>query len=202
MFKAKSLKEQIDALCAYLPDGRLSAAKYKEGSVLRNLLSAIAISFYRLEKAMEDVMVNMNPKYAETLIDEWEKALGIPDDIFPKSTDLETRRSYIIIKLRSLGIQTADDFKTLAELFGYTVDVDPGAYWGCFPMSFPIMFAPSTRGVKNVIVITYRNQDDPYTFPLQFPINFSTQEKFDIIKKLFEKVKPANVLIIYRYRPD
>jgi uncharacterized protein YmfQ (DUF2313 family) len=78
-------------------------------------------------KRGEDYLITLENEYfpdnTSLFLDEWEKAIGIPDTCFPGNGTTEERRLHIVLKLSSLGVQTASDLEELALLFGLTLTV-------------------------------------------------------------------------------
>ena len=133
-----------------------------------------------------------------SFLDEWESAVGIPDDCFTGQGTNDERRRDILTKLASLGIQTAQDFEDLAEIFGVDVIVLGGAESGSvFPLIFPvIVFFNSAKEARFTIIVTFI-LEAANEFPLTFPIQFGSDE-IAILECLFTKLKPANCDIIFQ----
>ena len=109
----------------------------------------------------------------------------------------DERRRDILAKLASLGVQTAQDFEDLAEIFGITVQVESGADVATiFPFIFPALFFSSTKEARFTIVVTFL-EEAPNAFPLTFPITFG-DELIGLLECLFAKLKPANCDIIFK----
>ena len=121
-------------------------------------------------------------------IEEWEKALGIPDACFKATGDIDERRTHILTKLASLGIQTVADFVTLGAVFGIVITVEPLDEMSVPPI--PIVY-PDARFT---IVITGANLQvgvPPYDVPFTPVSNEST------LICLFNKLKPSNCKLIF-----
>ena len=149
----------------YLPGGKLWTAKNIADKTMRNLLVGLSRESLRAEgylKALQDQFI---PDMTDNFIPDWERALGIPDDCFPGTGSNDIRRRDILVKLASLGVQTAEDFENLAALFGITANVLPGASLIEFPLTFPVTFVDD----KFTIVVEFVNPD---AFPFTFPITF------------------------------
>ena len=93
-----------------------------------------------------------------------------------------------------MNVTTAQDFIDLAAEFGITVTIIPGAVAGTFPMVFPLMFFTSGKEARFTMVVEFPS--DLETFPLTFPIPFG-DGIIGVIKCLFNRIRPANVQIIY-----
>lgn len=183
-----TIEQHTQALANYLPSGRLFAAKLRANTVLRKLLTGLAGEVLNSEgfvKALQDEFI---PDTTVKFIEEWESVLGIPDDCFLATGDTDERRRDILIKLASLGVQTADDFVALAALFGIAVTVSSGK-----AVNEPS--AASDKEQRFTIVVTF-TVDAANTFPLTFPIPFG-DEVIAIVECLFIKLKPANCNVLF-----
>jgi hypothetical protein len=78
---------------------------------------------------------------------------------------------------------------------GITVTIESGSVHGTFPYTFPIKFYSSAKVARFTMVVRPSTAILP-TFPYTFPITFGDQELAQI-ECLFDKIKPANVEIIF-----
>lgn len=205
---ARSLAEQTDSLAAYLPTGRVWASKRIEGTVTRGLLAGLSGELIRNAALVEEFRQEILPDQTTLFLDEWERALGIPDDCFTGAGSDDERRNDILAKLSSLGVQTAEDMRRLAlQVYGVelTITTPQRDETAVFPYTFnptgdpdptgdggSFRFGLSERELRFQIVITYQNLPKAVRFPLTFPIPFLTRE-VAVIECLFEKLRPANV---------
>ncbi len=186
-------------VAAYLPPGRAFAAKAIEGTVTRSLLAGLAQELIRSESLVDEFRDQIIPDETTLFVDEWERALGIPDDCFKGAgTDAERRRD-VLAKLASLGVQTAQDFVDFAALFGVTAEITAGSVHGSFPYKFPMYFFPDQRTARHTIFVNLGSATSP-KFPYTFPITFGSGE-IALIECLFAKIKPANVQLIFGFPP-
>lgn len=202
----KTLIQQTQSLANYMPPGRVFDAKNIVGSISRFLLEGLAGELVRADGLVEEFKREILPDDTVLFIDEWESAVGIPDDCFDGKGDQATRRRDVLVKLVSLGVQTADDFVALAAIFGFTAVVKGGSTHGTFPYEFPMILFGSGREARHTILIDLAETTTtfPYTFepadagpPVVLQgITFGSAE-IGIIKCLFAKLKPAHCDIIY-----
>lgn len=187
--------QQAQTLANYLPGGRIFASKDFTTSELRKLLFGFSNELLRVDNLLSIFREDTVPDRTQHFIDGWESALGIPDSCFDgKGTD-ENRRLAIVTKLAALGAQTTDDFVNLAATFGVTVTVESGSVHGTFPYTFPIKFYPSAKVARFTIVVRsplFILETFPYTFPIMFG-----PDELGIIECLFNKIKPANVQVVF-----
>lgn len=202
-----TLSEHADALAAYLPNGRTFEAKntivwstdktpVRIGSNLRLLLEGIAGEFKRAHEYLLTLEEEYLPDQTVLFLDEWERAVGIPDSCFAGTGTDDERRRDILVKLASLGVQTVDDFIDLAALFGITVEVIPGYDEITFPLTFPVLMFDAEWEARYTIIVKFI-EESPAVFPLTFPIIFGSGE-IATLECLFNKVKPANCEIIFQ----
>lgn len=202
IFDAKTRQEEADVLGQYLPSDRIFNAKNFEGSNLRKLLYGIGGELARIDELLASIMSGLNLLTTQDLvyIRLWEGAVGIPDESFPDTEvlSIEARRTQILVKLRSLGVLTEQDFVNLALLFGYVITISSGTEYGVFPLTFPISFYPTIKAARFTMVVNAPSSlTGAYTFPITFPIVFSTGN--NIISSLFDRLKPTNTRIIFNY---
>lgn len=195
---ARTQKEETKTLSLYLQSGRAFGAKDIPGSVLYQLFEGLAAELVRSNGLVEEFRQEVLPDATTLFLDEWESAVGIPDTCLLGTGTVAERRRDVLVKLSSLGVQTAADFIALAASFGISTQIKGGSVHGCFPMKFPITFFPTERAARHTIMADF---DLPAraTFPLTFPIPFSTPE-LSMVECLFRKLKSANVdLLIVDY---
>jgi len=191
-----NIGDHADALADYMPNGRLFEAKKINDSNFRELLKGIGGELFTAEGYLISLDQEYLPDQTVLFIEEWESALGIPDDCFSISESINDRRKNIIIKLSSLGVQTATDFEDLGDIFGVSVTVSSGIDFMTFPLVFPWLLFSSEKDARFTIVIDFTVQGAS-EFPLTFPFIFGTSE-IGILECLFNKLKPANCKIIFR----
>ncbi len=202
VFAAKTQQQEADVLGQYLPSDKIFNTKNLEGSNLRKLLYGLGGELTRIDELFASVMSGLNLLTTQDLnyIRLWEGAVGIPDASFPDTEILgiEQRRTQVLIKLRSLGVLTEQDFIDLALLFGYTITISSGLEYGVFPLTFPISFYPNVKSARFTMVVNApASLTGAYVFPISFPLNFSTGS--NVISSLFNVLKPANTRIIFNY---
>jgi len=193
--KQLALAEHTQRLADYLPGGRLFAAKDRDGSNLRSLLTGIADELFTADGYIVDYQNDIIPDATVYFIEEWEQALGIPDSCFAGTGTLNERRRDIILKLVTLGVQTADEFVSIAALFGVAVTVESAAPHGIFPMTFPI-FIGTAKDARFTLFVTF-TVNAVSRFPITFPLTFG-DEFIPIIECLFRRLKPANCDVYFQ----
>jgi uncharacterized protein YmfQ (DUF2313 family) len=195
---ARSLEEHTRALAAYLPNGKTFEAKNILGSNFNQLLRGLAGEMRSAQEHLAVLEAEYFPDNTTLFLDEWERVLGIPDDCFSGTGSAETRRTHILVKLASLGIQTAQDFIDLAALFGVIVSVTPGADTrtpSVFPLTFPFILDGPATDLRFTIFVTFTVPDSS-RFPMIFPFTFGS-DVVVILECLFNRLKPENCRLIF-----
>jgi len=197
-FKPNTLLQNTNALAAYLPNGQLFVAKNLEGSNLRKSLTALANEYGRYQDKIYEVSTEDDIRNTTNLISEWESALGIPDQCLTSDTTIQQRRKQIEAKFALMNLTTESDWIYLANFFGFTITIEHGSQASLFPMTFPILFSGSVKAAKFTMIIKFMGLRKPGNiFTMKFPITFEQQTNYVLC--LFEKLKPANVNIVYRW---
>ncbi len=194
-----SFKIQVQSLVDYLPSGKAWQAKRiaatDSRSVLRQLMSAFAKEMLRETDAITLFKREIGPDQTTLYIDEWEHALAIPDGCFPGNGTDDERRTDILTKLASLGVQTKSDFIVLANKFNLNVTINNGVQHGTLPFTLPFILFDDVDAPRFTVVITY-DVPESVKFPYTFPILFTTQA-LSILECLFEKLIPANCQLVF-----
>jgi len=198
IFANRDKETHTDITASYLLNGLLNVAKNIPDSNYRKILQSFSDTFKTLDTQINATGTETFPDETIDLIERWEKDLGIPDDIFDNSGTLEQRRNNVLLKLAGLGVQTAQDFADVAKLIGYNNVVISAAEVAVFPLSFPISFFPSAKEARFTIYVDLPKSAGTGFFPLPFPMPFATVQD-NAIERLFNKLKPANVKLIFRY---
>jgi len=197
LFKRHNSEEQTNSIALYFPSGDAFEAVNINESTSRNFLKGLAVECKKGEDALQSYIEEYGIEESDELLGRWESAIGIPDCCFSGSGTLDERRRDVVVKLASLGVQTANDFVELAKIFGVDVTITAGIInSNVFPFQFPIVFYPNAKAARFTIVVTF-NLEVGGRFPYTFPIKFGVVE-INILECLFRKLKPANCDIIFQ----
>lgn len=192
----RNTEEQAQSLANYLPGGKLFSQANVHDSTFRKLIRGLAGELVTADGYLHNFSQEIIPDETVLFIDEWEQAVGIPDDCFPGTGSTTERRLHVLVKLASLGVQTVDDFEALATLLGATVQVISGHEATSFPLVFPWVFFSTVLESRFTIIVTFTVQE-ANRFPFTYPIVFG-DDTIAIIECLFTKLKPANCAIIFQ----
>jgi len=185
-----------DSLAHFMPGGRIFSKKWTDASVLRRFLLGLAAELQREEERMSLIYDEYDMSTTTNLIEEWESAVGIPDDCFSGAGSLADRRKAVLAKFAMMNITKEQDFIDLAAIFGVTITLEYGTTHGVFPLTFPLTFFSSAREARFTLIIDFPGALAP-TFPLTFPILFGASE-YALVRCILEHLKPANVQLIFR----
>jgi uncharacterized protein YmfQ (DUF2313 family) len=194
IFEPHTLEEHTDSLSAFLPGGCLFEAKDIAGTNLRKTLTGLSGELKRMEDALIQFTSEYDPSKTTSFITEWERMVGIPDACFDTSGTIEERRKHIVAKsFKSLGVATEQDFIDLAAFLGFTITIEhPEEFLLPYDVPFtPEVGLPRSRFVMIINGSGISENNPPYDVP------FIPGGGSNILTCLFDKLKPANTLIIY-----
>jgi uncharacterized protein YmfQ (DUF2313 family) len=186
LFKRRDIEQYTNSLADYLPGGCLFASAHIDSSNFRKLLRGMAGELFRSNGLLKEYSEQIIPDQTVKFIEEWESALGIPDDCFMGTGTIDIRRRDVLTKLAALGIQTIPDFESLALTFGVVAEVLAGSESG-------ITFA-SNKVARFTIVV---NLTLPARFTYTFPILFG-DDTIVLLECLFSKLKPSNCQVLFQ----
>jgi uncharacterized protein YmfQ (DUF2313 family) len=189
--------QQADILAQYIRDDRLHQAKNKEGSNLRKVLIGLAEEFVRFRDKANLIYDDYSPGKTEQLITDWETQVGIPDDCFSNTGTLEERRTNILLKLAGINVSTEQQFKNVASILGFNIEVSNGIETSTFPLTLPFILLNQDEA-PFTIIITLPASEQPAGLPLELPFTLTSQAP-EILECLFNKIKPAQCNLIFRY---
>lgn len=196
LFRRHNQKKHADSLANFLPnDNRVFVNKFNDESELRKLLIGMAGELMRAESACVDFFNERDIATTEKLIEEWERAVGIPDCCFPGTGSLEERRTHAWIKF-AYGAQTTDDFERLGRILGVdNIQVKQQFEDTRYP-PYDVPFIPVNLPTSRFTVVV-SGTGIVSTYP-KYDVPFIPQPGSSIITCLFDKLKPANVKFIYQ----
>lgn len=197
MFKERTQEQQASILAQYLPNDKLHQAKNKENSTLRKILLGLATEWLYFKSNLNEIVNDYNPNNTTYFIEDWEAFVGIPDSCISIASTLEQRRKNILLKLAGINATTEKQFKNIASILGYSIEVSNGIDTSTFPLTLPFLLI-SEAEAPFVIVITLPASIKPVGFPLTLPFTL-TEGQPAILNCLFNKIKPANTKLYFRY---
>jgi len=121
---SNSAADYLQSLLNHLPNGKLWDDLRQPGSGLYEILEATAQTFGRFDAACDALRVELDPRYALQLLNDWEAFAGLPDPCAVGVADtLQTRRADLVTKLTSPGGQTPAFYIALAAAMGYSITI-------------------------------------------------------------------------------
>lgn len=184
-FRAPNLSESARQLAEHLPQGRAWGNKHNPDANLHKLIRSMAASFNRVQQQIEKLSRELNLELTDDLLPEWETSVGLPDDCQGLGQTLQERRDAVISRLRRLPIVTKADFEVLGEeLSGEQTVVTPGVE----------VDSPIDEHSRFKLYVSFPAQQLGFTY--DFPVLFGGFRP-DIVKCVFEKIVPANVVVIF-----
>lgn len=198
LFKKHTATEHAKSIASYLPIGKLYNAKNIDGTNLKNLLIGLGSEFLRIENKMNEIADEHDVNLAKNLISEWESAVGIPDDCFIVEDNLADRIINVLLKLKADGTSTEQHFIDLALILGIAITIDNGFYVTIWPWTWPHVWGGTDKERRFTLIITFVGVTSPSSWPWTWP-HVWTIDPVNILKCLFQKLKPANVLLSFRY---
>jgi len=197
IIEKRTQQEQARILANYLRDDKLHEAKNQENSNLYKILIGLAEGWLDFRENANDVVDNYNINNSLLLIEEWEQMVGIPDNIFDISGDIETRKRNILLKLAGSKAETKEQFERIGKILGFDIQVEPAFKYSRFTYTFPVLLL-NEGSSPFVILVNINKSLKPNGFSFKFTFKFSI-DSADILKLFFNKIKPSNTIIIFRY---
>ena len=193
-FKQKHTDEEHGtSLAHFCPRGLLFSRVFDETSQLKKLLNGFGGELRRAEVAVNECYEQHDINKTVLLLEEWERAVGIPDDCFTTDAPLDVRRGQVIIKLAN-NPQKALDFERLADLLGFEdVTVRPLNYDYYLPHNVPFFLH---NGPKSHFIVVVQGTGVVASLP-PYNVPFGIKSGASLIQCVFDALKPANVLFIY-----
>lgn len=182
-----TLDEHANALAYFLPNGPLFEAKTIHDSNFRKLLRGMAGELFTAEGYIKTFDDEYSPLTTVLFIEEWERALGIPDPCLPGTGDINERRRHILTKLAALGVQTVADFVALGTVFGKTLTVEALDQMGAPPV--PVTY-PDARFTIVVSGAELVSGFPPYDVP------FTPASSESVLECLLSHLIPANCKLL------
>lgn len=199
----------LQTLLRHLPDGVAWIAWRMPGKIAHRLVTAFAELYEDAKEALCRLALELDPRTTDQMIGEWETAVSLPDPCLPTARTLDERRFWVRWRLDKRRYSTVADWQYLASLFGLVITVTPG--WlvqrpALYAASYPKRYDLFPKLGRFRVYINIINRDPcGYDYGLEnrgpgYAIPYGcTQADYDNFKCLIERVKPANVVIIWDY---
>ncbi len=187
--------DYTEAFLALLPQGQ---AWPKDGaSVLTRVSNGLCQIWGLVDgKAADLLEIETDPRTANVMLDEWERAYGLPDNCIPfPPTTLDGRRDTLVERITMLGRQDRQFFIDYADRLGQNVGVREYSPYQC---------GISGVGDTRVLATTDDPGDPNYRWGLG-PAEMRFYWKVDLtnvltgIECIFRRYKPAHTSVVFTY---
>lgn len=204
--------KSLDVILKHFPLGIAWMAWREATKNAGKLMKSIASIYEDAWVFLNQVSIEIDYRTGEQLLNEWEVALSLPDRCLPSTGTLDDRRKWIGFRLNKKRWNTLQDWQDLATLFGVNVRITPGyevqkpsLFKQVFPI--PIRILPKL-GRFRIYIDMLDAQFGGFPFDgttieeHKFPVPFGAPEgDFAQFKCFIERIKPANVLIVWNEFP-
>lgn len=188
--------DQASLIAAHLPIGGVFEAAHEEDTTFRALLEGIGVEYFRTEENIFDVCQEMDPQVTDDLLPEWERSVGIPDDCFSTSGDVDRRIQAVLLKLGGFRVQTEQDFIDIAALLGQTIEIEPGAVSGAYPMSYPGIYLGGVKGARFTMIVHFPDAENT-NYPQEYPVPYGVAT--GIVECVITHAVSSTVNVIFSY---
>jgi len=175
----------------YFPKGKFW--NFSKNGNFYKFLTILSKNFENLDFTVENFIESMSPYLADTYwIENWEKILQIPDDIFYLSDSIEQRRQFVLSKLFLRKLFTNNDYLYLASILGLDIEISTGyVAVSTLPFTLPQTLTDNIDDIPFICYIAFKNISSS-TLPKILPFKLKDDKTNDeIFKKICLKYKPV-----------
>lgn len=201
--------DSLFTLWRHLPVGVAWIAFRMPGKVAYRLFQGFAAAYEAMSAALCRAHAELDPRQTTDLISEWEAAVGLPDACLPAAIDIAERRRWVMWRLAKRRWMRAADWHDLAALFGLQIVITPGwlvqkpaLYAATYPKRYDL-FPKLGRFHVFINIIGLDAGGYDYGSPDRgegYPVPYGdTSPSFAGFQCLIERVKPANVVIVWNF---
>lgn len=180
--------DYLAQLMALAPQG--AAWSRESGSTLAAVLQGLADELARIDARAADLMIQTDPRVVDEMLDDWERAYGLPDGCVTADPTPAGRRLALHHKVASLGGQSPAYFVGMSALLGYLTDVEE--------------FTPS----RLPLTLPTRLRSRPWAFAWRVAVYGPLELADDPIyasadlECVIQRLKPAHTVVSFDYEPD
>jgi uncharacterized protein YmfQ (DUF2313 family) len=200
----------LATLQRHLPTGLAWDAYRIVGKNAYKLWSAFAQAYENMSQSLCQLALELNPYTTVAMIEDWERAVGLPDACLPPATTLAERRGLVLFRLAKKRYTTAAEYVELAQLFGLQIVVTPGWHVqepALYAFDYPKKYDLFPKLGRFRVYIDILNVDfGGYSYGLTaspgFPVPYNLPSTgADTFKCLIDRIRPANVVVIWNENP-
>ena len=115
---------ELKNLQAYSPQGKFLIQNSVEGSVLNSYFKMLATQQNEFVRHLNNTYIAADLTKTTQLLEEYENALGIPDDIFTKSGGIASRTVDVLVRLFLMkDANTKQQWLDIAFVYGISVEI-------------------------------------------------------------------------------
>jgi uncharacterized protein YmfQ (DUF2313 family) len=181
-----------------LPTG--SAWPRDPSSVLQNVIKGQAQIWGDEVEASAALLLTTesDPRITQVLLDDWEKAWGLPDVCFSRKLTTTERQTLLVQKMTLLGAQDRAFFTAQALLVGYTVNIHEHAPYMC-----GIARCGNTKDLDDNIHFYWEIGQPEIRFWWGVQVTALASPALDgiDIECFLRRYKPAHTEIVFDYSP-
>lgn len=181
--------DYLAQLKALAPQG--AAWSRESGSTLSALFEGLADELARADGRADDLLIETDPRAVTELLEEWERAYGLPDGCVVADPTVPGRRLALHQRVASLGGQSRPYFIGLSALLGYEAEIETFR-----PSRLPLTLATPLMGRPWAFawrVAVY----GPLDIEDEAPVYASAD-----LECVIRRARPAHTVVSFDYEPD
>lgn len=181
------LEVELAILKQYYPQGGVWQDINDESAELGILIKTFAKVVLAFKQYQDDIYQQLNLYKINEFIANWERFVGIPDDVIAISQDKEIRVKNIIFKIIGLKCKTIIEIKNIIQImFNVNIDIIKKTNLAQFDYIFPVLL--SNNFLDNLItIIRVYKKEDVNKFDYTFDFTLAGQ---DFIENIILSIAP------------
>ena len=195
----KTASDYLKVLQGLLPPGL--ALTRDPSANLTKLLGAFAVVLAGVDASVAGLYDEADPRTTNQLLPDWERVCALPDPaVGGAQQSLVERRAWLLMRLTSIGGQSAAYFIALAAQLGAVITITTYQPWGC---GFGMTGRDQLSGDSSVRFLWRVNMPNPIVYHFQVgasqlgdPLGYV---RTGVIEALFARYKPAYSTLIFNY---
>jgi hypothetical protein len=194
--------QEARTLIHHMPADKVFAAlNNNKESWLYSFVDAVSKSFGKFGSDLAAFKDDYNIDNCVTMLDDWERGLGVFENnpIKVYSTD-EGRREIIKLWLNLPSYVTLPQWNYIAEVLKVTIGIERGSQRAVFPLRLPAPITSLSLAQLRFVMYVEINEtleSKGQIFPIPFPVKLSAASKKDAMKYVLDTITPSYIKIIY-----
>lgn len=198
----KSTADYLKVLQQLLPPGQ--AITRDPAANITALLTAFAEVLVGVDAVIASLYDEADPRTTNQLLPDWERVCALPDPaVGGAQQSLVERRLWLMMRLTSIGGQSAAYFIALAAQLGATITITTYQPWGC---GYGMTGRDQLSGDGSLWFLWQVNMPNPIVYYFQVgasqvgdPLGYV---RTGVIEALFRRYQPAYGTLIFNYAGD